>query len=74
MAVGSKKALEISLDYLIELTDVELDPIILKRIQGITSLSDEDCEHVFKVVDALIRELKLRNKKAQLVGWAFTNH
>jgi transcriptional regulator with XRE-family HTH domain len=60
IAARIAKALEISLDYLIELTEVELDPVTLKRIQDITSLSDEDREHVFKVVDALIRDAKAK--------------
>ena len=60
IAAKIAKALVISLDYLIELSDVEVDPIILKRIQDITSLSDEDREHIFKVVDALIRDAKAK--------------
>lgn len=58
VATKIAKALEISLDYLTGLTDVELDPFILNRIQEITSLADTDREHVFKVVDALIRDAK----------------
>ncbi|WP_369409718.1 helix-turn-helix domain-containing protein [Mucilaginibacter lacusdianchii] len=60
IAARIAKALKISLDYLIELTEVELDPVILKRIQDIASLSDEDRQHVFKVIDALIRDAKVR--------------
>lgn len=58
IAARIAKALQISLDYLVEPTEVELDPVILKRIQYIASLSDEDREHVFKAVDALIRDAK----------------
>jgi len=58
VAAKLAKALNISLDYLSELTDVELDEIILNRIQKITSLSGADREHIFKVVDALIRDAK----------------
>ncbi|HVW96456.1 MAG TPA: helix-turn-helix transcriptional regulator [Mucilaginibacter sp.] len=58
VAAKIAKALEISLDYLTGLTDLELDPIILNRIREITNLSDNDREHVFKVVDALIRDAK----------------
>ena len=47
----------------INLSDLELDPIVLNRIQEITSLANDDREHVFKVVDALIRDAK--NRKAQ---------
>ena len=58
VAARIAKALNISLDYLTVLTDVELDPVILNRIQEITLLDDTDREHVFKVVDALIRDAK----------------
>ena len=58
VATKIAKALEISLDYLTGLTDIELDPILLNRIQEITSMADTDREHVFKVVDALIRDAK----------------
>jgi transcriptional regulator with XRE-family HTH domain len=58
VAAKIAKALNISLDYLSGLTDIELDPIILNRIQEITALPDSDREHLFKVVDALIRDAK----------------
>jgi hypothetical protein len=60
MLTKNSIALAISLDYLTGLTDVELDPIILNRIQEITSLDNDDREHVFKVVDALIRDSKAK--------------
>lgn len=58
VAAKIAKALNVSLDYLTGLSDVELNPIILNRIQEIISLADTDREHVFKVVDALIRDTK----------------
>lgn len=51
-----------SLDYLSEITDVELDRIVLNRIQDIASLPDEGQIQVFKVIDALIRDYKASNK------------
>jgi len=50
--------LNTSLDYLTGLTEIEFDANILARINDIASLSNEDREHVFKVVDALIRDAK----------------
>ena len=60
MAAKIAKALNISLDYLTGLTDVELDDVILNRIQEITSLADEDRDQIFKVIDALIRDAKTK--------------
>lgn len=58
VAAKLAKALNISLDYLCELIEIELDDVILNRIQKITSLSDADQQHIFKVVDALIKDVK----------------
>ena len=62
VAARIAKALDISLDYLSELSDVELDKIVLTRIQDITSLPDDDRTQVFKVIDALIRDYKAGSK------------
>src|ERR1700740_2412026 len=62
IAARIAKALGISLDYRSELTDVELDKIVLTRIQDIASLPDEDRNQVFKVIDALIRDYKASNR------------
>ncbi len=55
-------ALEISLDYLVGNTDVEIDKNTLDRIQEISKLSEENKEHIFVTIDALIRDFK--NKQA----------
>jgi len=62
IAARIAKALDISLDYLSEITDVELNRTVLNRIQDIASLPDEGQTHVFKVIDALIRDYKASNK------------
>lgn len=53
-------ALNTSLDYLTGLTDIEFDSNILNRISEIVSLLNEDRNHVFKIVDALIRDAKAK--------------
>lgn len=56
------KALDVSLNYLSEITDVELDRVVLNRIQDMASLPEADRSQVFKVIDALIRDYKATNK------------
>ncbi|TWI98621.1 helix-turn-helix protein [Mucilaginibacter frigoritolerans] len=60
VAARIAKALDISLDYLSELTDTELDTVILTRINEIASLSEEEQKQVYMVVDALIRDYKAK--------------
>jgi transcriptional regulator with XRE-family HTH domain len=57
-------ALEVSLDYLVGKTDMELDSSTLKRIREVTALPDEDRKQVFMVVDALIRDFKAKKAYA----------
>lgn len=54
VAARIAKALDISLDYLVELTDTELDTVILTRINEISTLTEEEQKQVYMVVDALI--------------------
>jgi transcriptional regulator with XRE-family HTH domain len=56
--------LEVSLDYLVGKTDIELDNSTLNRIREVTSLPDEDRKQVFMVVDALIRDFKAKKAYA----------
>ena len=58
VAANIAKALDVSLDYLVELTDTELDSTILSRINDIASLNNDDKQQVFTVVDALVRDFK----------------
>ncbi len=62
MATKIAQALQISLDYLVGNTDIELDKATLNRIQEIDRLSDENKNHIYVTVDALIRDFK--NKQA----------
>jgi transcriptional regulator with XRE-family HTH domain len=57
-------ALEVSLDYLVGKTDMELDSSTLNRIREVTALPDEDKKQVFMVVDALIRDFKAKKAYA----------
>ena len=56
--------LEVSLDFLVGKTDLELDSSILNRIREVTALPDEDRKQVFMVVDALIRDFKAKKAYA----------
>ena len=53
-------ALEVSLDFLVGKTDLELDLSVLSRIREVTSLPEEDKKQVFLVMDALIRDFKAK--------------
>lgn len=52
--------LEVSLDYLVGKTDVELDDVMLKRIQLVSKLPDKEKEHVFVFLDSFIDRMKLQ--------------
>jgi transcriptional regulator with XRE-family HTH domain len=54
------KALNVSLDYLVGNTELELDQNTLKRIEDISKMDSEEQNKIFMVVDALIRDFKLR--------------
>jgi transcriptional regulator with XRE-family HTH domain len=62
MATKLAQALEVSLDYLVGNTDIELDKATLNRVQEINKLSEENKEHIYVTLDALIRDFK--NKQA----------
>jgi transcriptional regulator with XRE-family HTH domain len=56
--------LEVSLDFLVGKTDLELDSSTLNRIREVTALPDEDRKQVFMVVDALVRDFKAKKAYA----------
>ena len=62
MATKLAQALEVSLDYLVGNTDIELDKATLNRVQEINKLSTANKEHIYVTLDALIRDFK--NKQA----------
>lgn len=57
-------ALEVSLDYLVGKTDLELDSSTLNRIQEVTKLPEQEKQQVFMVLDALIRDFKAKKAYA----------
>lgn len=56
--------LEVSLDYLVGKTNVEIDSKTLKRLQDIQKLSDDNRTQLFMVIDALIRDFKAKKAYA----------
>lgn len=60
VVIRMANVLEVSLDYLVGKTDMELDNSTLNRIREVTALPDEDRKQVFLMVDALIRDFKAK--------------
>lgn len=58
------KALGVSLDYLTGLSDLELDKNIVDVVTNLQKLNNEDREHIFTTINALIRDAKARNTYA----------
>ena len=54
------EALGFSLDYLTGLSDQEMNQEVMKQINELQSLKDEDQQHILKAMGALIREAKTR--------------
>lgn len=53
-------ALEVSLDYLVGKTNVEIDAKTLRRLQDIQLLNDQDKAHIFELLDAFLRDRKTK--------------
>jgi hypothetical protein len=62
MATKLAQVLEVSLNYLVGNTDIELDKATMNRVQEINKLSASNKEHIYVTLDALIRDFK--NKQA----------
>lgn len=52
--------LEVSLDWLVGHTDLELDKSMLQRIQEVTKMQPKEKEHVFAMLDAFITTTKFQ--------------
>ena len=50
----------VSLDYLVGTTNVNIDQSLLDKVLSIQSLPDEDKEHIQYAIDALIQHAKTR--------------
>lgn len=62
IATKIASALQVSMDYLVGNTDLLLDSSLLKRIQDIQRLKDEDKSHVFAMLDAFLLKSNITDK------------
>ncbi|MDE1208453.1 helix-turn-helix domain-containing protein [Tenacibaculum larymnensis] len=60
-ALKIAKALEVSLDYLIGLSDLELDKNVVDIMTELQALNIEDKQHIITTINALVRDAKARN-------------
>ena len=60
MATKIANALEVSLDYLVGKTELELDNSMLKRVEAVSKMNDEDKGHVFSLLDAFIAKTNMQ--------------
>ena len=60
VAVKIADMLEVSIDYLVGKTSLELDKSTLKRIEEASKLPVEARSQVYMVIDALIRDFKAK--------------
>ncbi|MCB0597414.1 MAG: hypothetical protein KDD28_25260 [Phaeodactylibacter sp.] len=58
------EALEVSLDYLVGQTSLEVDQQALSRLEEISTLPEEEKAVLYKVVDSLLRDFKTRKAYA----------
>ena len=64
MAAKIAEALKVSLDYLTGLSDLELDATTTKIITSLQKLPEQDKQHIFTTINALVRDAKARNTYA----------
>jgi len=57
-------ALNVSIDFLVGKTTLELDTNVLKRVEEVSKLNGEEKEKIFMVIDALIRDFKAKKAYA----------
>ena len=65
MATKLAQALEVSLDYLVGNTDIELDKAAMSRIQEVTQFNEEEKNHIYVTLDAMIRDFKNKHAYAR---------
>ncbi len=53
-------ALNVSIDFLVGKTTLELDSNVLKRVEEVSKLNNEEKDKIFMVIDALIRDFKAK--------------
>ena len=59
-AAKMAELLDVSLDWLVGHTDLELDKKMIQRIQEVTKMDDTSKEHVFAMLDAFIRQNQMQ--------------
>ena len=60
VATKLSKILEVSLDYLVGNSDVELDKNLVNKIVNIQNLPIEEQNKIYSIIDALIRDFKAK--------------
>lgn len=60
VAIKIADTLEISLDFLVGKTSMELDNTVLKRIEELSKLPKDAKDQVLQVIDALIRDFNAK--------------
>ena len=58
------EALDVSLDYLVGSTDLQLEKNIINRIQSIQKLTDEDKGHLFALMDVSLLKCNIQSNLA----------
>ncbi len=60
VAAKIARILDVSLDYLVGNSDIELDRSLVKQIKELQGLNSEDREHILKTIQSLVRDAKAR--------------
>lgn len=60
VAAKIAQVLDVSLDYLVGNTNILLDSSVIKKIQDIQQLPEEDRKHLFYLVDTVLQNVKIK--------------